>query len=178
MQLLVWRGTPTQTEMKGTKGGTMVGTMSLDSLLLISSQALFVIDRYWADMREPSGAVLEKKSFVSFWFRQLWCGWAHSLLADVKLEPGLWETAARWVSTTFFNRALVTTLTALSRDGPWMLLKMNKLRDTKFCEVGRIFEEVTHGLGICNHSQCNCYCEFFQQGVNEYGLEAGAPLDG
>ena len=79
---------------------------------------------------------------------------------------------------TFFNRALITTLTALSRDGPWMLLKMNKLRDTKFCEVGRIFEEVTHGLEICDHSQCNCYCEFFQQGVNEYGLEDGAPLDG
>jgi hypothetical protein len=54
-----------------------------------------------------------------------------SLLADVKLEleddfneleeqhesvgRDLWETDARWVSTTFFNHALITTLTASSR---------------------------------------------------------------
>ena len=31
--------------------------------------------------------------------------------------PDLWEAAARWVSITFFNHALITTLTALSRGG-------------------------------------------------------------
>jgi hypothetical protein len=30
--------------------------------------------------------------------------------------PGLWEAAAHWVSTTFFNRAFIITLTTLSRD--------------------------------------------------------------
>ena len=29
----------------------------------------------------------------------------------------LWEAAARWVSITFFNHALITTLIALSRGG-------------------------------------------------------------
>ena len=31
--------------------------------------------------------------------------------------PDLWEAAPRWVSITFFNHALITTLTALSRGG-------------------------------------------------------------
>jgi hypothetical protein len=56
----------------------------------------------------------------------------------VEDSPDLWEAAARRVSTTFFNYALITTLTALARER-WVLLKMNEPRDTGFwSEVGRI----------------------------------------
>jgi hypothetical protein len=66
----------------------------------------------------------------------------------VQDSPGLWEAAARWVSTTFFNRAFITILNTLSRDG---CFKRSRIADFFRSEVDRIFAKLDgnwYGLGF------------------------------